>query len=71
VLNYAHTLQYKDRQLGPNALNYSICATPDTYLFWDEIHPNTRAHYYMATEACENLKAHGFEAQCTSPAVKL
>jgi len=29
----------------------SICADPDRYLFWDEIHPTTKAHGFIAGEA--------------------
>ncbi|MFN9547346.1 MAG: SGNH/GDSL hydrolase family protein [Cyanobacteriota bacterium] len=29
--------------------NSSVCATPSTYLFWDQLHPTTRAHSLLAT----------------------
>lgn len=67
VLNYAHILQYKDKESGFDAKNYQICETPEAWLFWDEIHPNTRAHHYMAAEACESLKAEGYQTKCTTP----
>lgn len=67
VLHYAHTLQYKDKRWAAGEKNYHVCETPNTYLFWDEVHPNTRAHHYMAFEACEAMKAHGYKAQCTQP----
>ncbi|KTD15967.1 phospholipase/lecithinase/hemolysin, lysophospholipase A, glycerophospholipid-cholesterol acyltransferase [Legionella lansingensis] len=68
VLQYAQVLQYRDGQFGPNEKNYHVCDTPENYLFWDEIHPSTRAHQYLAYEICEAMKAHGYKASCQQPA---
>ena len=32
-------------------------ADPDTYLFWDAVHPTSAAHEYVAAEALEELRA--------------
>ncbi|WED43067.1 lysophospholipase/glycerophospholipid:cholesterol acyltransferase PlaC [Legionella cardiaca] len=68
VLQYAQLLQYHDRQFGLKEKNYHVCDTPENYLFWDEIHPSTRAHHYLAYEICEVMKEHGYEVTCQSPA---
>jgi phospholipase/lecithinase/hemolysin len=64
VLNYAHTLQYRDARWAMDEKNYTVCEAPDTYLFWDEIHPNTRVHQYLALEVCDVLKANGYAVTC-------
>ncbi|KTD07566.1 lysophospholipase/glycerophospholipid:cholesterol acyltransferase PlaC [Legionella jamestowniensis] len=68
VLQYAQVLQYRDRHFGPNDKNYHVCDAPDGYLFWDEIHPTTRAHRYLAYEICEVMKQHGYKITCEAPA---
>lgn len=67
VLHYAHVLQYREQGAAQDAKNWEMCENPNAWLFWDEVHPTTRAHHYMAAEACENLKALGYQAQCTQP----
>ncbi|WP_419419651.1 lysophospholipase/glycerophospholipid:cholesterol acyltransferase PlaC [Legionella sp. D16C41] len=64
VLEYAQTLQYKDKNFAPNEKNYHVCANPDDYLFWDEIHPTTKAHLFLADEICLAMKAHGYKTNC-------
>lgn len=68
VLEYAQVLQYRDKNFAPHETNYHICDTPENYLFWDEIHPSTRAHRYLAYDICVEMKAHGYEANCEFPA---
>ena len=34
----------------------------DSYVFWDHVHPSTKAHYYIAQKAREVLDAAGMEA---------
>ncbi|MBK7674016.1 MAG: SGNH/GDSL hydrolase family protein [Candidatus Accumulibacter sp.] len=36
---------------GELGLPGQLCATPNTYLFWDDFHPSARAHNYMADAA--------------------
>lgn len=67
VLRYAQVLQYKDKNFAYGETNYNMCSTPDSYLFWDEVHPGTRAHSYMALETCTVMKAHGYEIECKLP----
>ena len=40
----------KIKVLPQDEKNYHVCDTPEDYLFWDEIHPSTRAHDYLAFE---------------------
>ncbi|MDI9819014.1 MULTISPECIES: lysophospholipase/glycerophospholipid:cholesterol acyltransferase PlaC [unclassified Legionella] len=68
VLQYAQLLQYQDSQFAAGEKNYYVCDTPESYLFWDEIHPTTRAHQYLAYEICEAMKAHGYRVLCQLPA---
>lgn len=67
VLQYQQVLQYRDPSFVPGQTNYHVCDTPESYLFWDEVHPSTRAHHYLAYEICEVMKAHGYEANCQQP----
>lgn len=62
VLLHAEAMQ----TVGPHLYgkNYSVCDRPETYLFWDDIHPSTRAHQMMAVEICEAMKAHGYTIDC-------
>lgn len=36
---------------GPRGADGAVCATPDTYLFWDEFHPSAKAHLLIADAA--------------------
>lgn len=67
VLQYAHVLQYEDKRLADGENNFNMCSNPDEYLFWDEIHPSTRAHNFIAYEVCLEMKQHGYEVKCKSP----
>lgn len=66
VLNYAHTLQYRNKNVA-SSVNYTVCDTPDSYVFWDEVHPSTRAHYFLAYEVCNAMKMHGYAVTCDFP----
>lgn len=67
VLQYAQVLQYQDKNFAPGEKNYHVCNNPESYLFWDEIHPNTRAHHYLAIEVCNAMKDHGYAVACEAP----
>lgn len=67
VLQYAQVLLYKDKQFRPGEKNFHVCDAPGQYLFWDEIHPSTRADHYLAYEICEAMKAHGYQTLCIMP----
>jgi phospholipase/lecithinase/hemolysin len=64
VLRYVQVLRYTDRNFAPGESNYRVCDTPDDYLFWDEIHPSTRAHNLLAVEICKEMKEHGYAVKC-------
>lgn len=64
VLNYAQALNYTDEGLAPGVKNYHTCDTPENYLFWDEIHPSTRAHSFLALDVCTAMKSHGYAVNC-------
>lgn len=64
VLRYAQVLQYRDKSFGPGEKNYHVCELPENYLFWDEVHPSTRAHKFLANEICKAMEAHGYEMNC-------
>ncbi|KAJ3294477.1 hypothetical protein HDU79_010883 [Rhizoclosmatium sp. JEL0117] len=38
-----------------NATSASVCATPDEYFFWDQVHPTTKAHKFIAAGAYNAL----------------
>jgi phospholipase/lecithinase/hemolysin len=67
VLQYAHVLQYTDASFAAGEKNYHVCDAPEKYLFWDEIHPGTRAHGFLAFEICKEMKEHGYSVNCTNP----
>lgn len=67
VLLYAQVLHYRDAGFKRGERNYHVCDTPDNYLFWDEIHPTTRAHRFLAYEICEAMKADGYKTNCQQP----
>ncbi|WP_298627511.1 lysophospholipase/glycerophospholipid:cholesterol acyltransferase PlaC [uncultured Legionella sp.] len=67
VLKYAQVLQYKDKRFAPGENNYRMCDVPEHYLFWDEIHPSTRAHHFLAFEVCSVMKEHGYDVNCRQP----
>lgn len=71
VLQYAHILQYQDKQFSPGENNYHMCNDPESYLFWDEIHPSTRAHHHLAYEVCTAMKDHGYDVNCIAPESEL
>jgi phospholipase/lecithinase/hemolysin len=66
VLKYQQVLQYQDKRLALGQKNYHVCKTPENYLFWDEVHPSTRAHRFLAHEVCAAMLEHGYEVSCES-----
>lgn len=67
VLRYVQVLQYRDPSFAAGDKNYHVCDQPEKYLFWDEIHPSTRAHAYLAFEICKEMKSHGYAVACKNP----
>lgn len=67
VLLQAQLLEYRDPSFAPGERNFYACDNPQSYIFWDEIHPTTKTHSYLAYEVCLAMKAHGYEANCKSP----
>ncbi len=67
ILQYAQAMQYRHPHFAPGEKNYHVCATPESYLFWDAVHPTTWAHRLLAYEVCEEMKSQGYEAQCLNP----
>lgn len=67
VLQYAQVLHYKDKRLASKERNYHICDEPENYIFWDEMHPSTRSHHYLAFDVCNELKLHGYKVTCKKP----
>ncbi len=67
VLKYAQVLQYRDKSFAANENNYHMCDVPENYLFWDEIHPSTKAHHFLAYEVCFVMKEHGYDVNCGKP----
>jgi phospholipase/lecithinase/hemolysin len=39
----------------------TVCSDPDSYLFWDDIHPTARAHQFIAGAALAAFEAAGIE----------
>jgi hypothetical protein len=35
--------------------SYKVCAKPDTYLFWDDVHPTTTGHSILAKHFLADL----------------
>lgn len=50
-------LNVADSCITPRVIAGAICRRPETYLFWDVIHPTTRAHRLVAEEAAAVLTA--------------
>lgn len=46
-----------DSCITPGVIIGAICRRPNTYLFWDFIHPTTKAHRVLAEKAEESLAA--------------
>jgi phospholipase/lecithinase/hemolysin len=46
-----------DSCITPGVIVGAICRRPDTYLFWDFIHPTTKSHRILAQRAEESLTA--------------
>lgn len=40
--------------------NEPICNTPDTYLFWDDVHPSQVTHEYLSSFIHDTLVEHGY-----------
>lgn len=68
VLQYAQMMHSSDEQLALGEQAYHVCSEPNSYLFWDDIHPSTRAHRYLAFEVCTAMKEHGYDLVCMEPA---
>jgi phospholipase/lecithinase/hemolysin len=69
VMQYMQVLQYRDSSFAPGETNYRVCDAPEDYLFWDEIHPSTKAHHLMAYEVCLEMSKHGYDVTCKQPEI--
>lgn len=67
VLRYAQVVNYRAEHFAAGDKNYHVCNTPESYLFWDEIHPSTRAHSVLAYEVCQSMRYHGYSVTCSNP----
>ncbi len=50
-------LNVADSCITPGVIAGAVCRHPNTYLFWDAIHPTTRAHRLVSLEAAAVLAA--------------
>lgn len=66
VLQYAQAINYKGKNLSKGISNYQVCDMPEHYLFWDDVHPSTKAHHYLAIDICLAMKLHGYSVTCQS-----
>lgn len=66
VLRQAQLISYKGKHFTPGQTNYHVCSAPQNYLFWDDVHPGTKAHAYLAHDICNAMKEHGYEVVCKS-----
>ncbi|MFI4962507.1 MAG: lysophospholipase/glycerophospholipid:cholesterol acyltransferase PlaC [Legionellales bacterium] len=64
VLHQAQLVNYTDKQFASGQKNYTVCSGVEGYLFWDDVHPSTRAHSHLAFETCNAMKEHGYEVSC-------
>ena len=48
-----------------NQITLTVCATPDTYLYWDSVHPTARGHQLIAALANDYLYYGDIGAQST------
>ena len=55
----------------PCLVETTVCSAPDSYLFWDDIHPTARAHQFIASAALAAFEAASMESQpgSTQPSV--
>ena len=67
VLQYVEALQHQSPQFASGQKNYKVCSNPSEYLFWDQIHPATSAHQYLAFEICHALELKGYKTHCKWP----
>jgi phospholipase/lecithinase/hemolysin len=45
----------------PCLVDTTVCSDPDSYLFWDDIHPTARAHQFIASAALAAFEAASME----------
>jgi phospholipase/lecithinase/hemolysin len=45
----------------PCLVDATVCTDPDSHLFWDDIHPTTRAHQFIASAALAAFEAANIE----------
>lgn len=64
VLQQAQAMNYRDERFAFGQTNYHVCANPQNYLFWDDVHPATKAHNHLAKEVCAAMLAHGYDVAC-------
>lgn len=69
VLNYAQAIHRQSKSFLANHGEVHVCQSPNDFLFWDAVHPSTRAHHHLAFEICEMMKSHGYEGHCQRPII--
>ncbi len=67
ILRYTEVLNSMDPLFVRGETNYQVCDDAEHYLFWDEIHPSTRAHRFLAYDICLKMKEHGYTVSCQKP----
>ncbi len=63
VLEYAQYLKVPNG-FGGFKNNFHACSNPETYAFWDIIHPTAATHKALSNEVCELMKADGYSMEC-------
>jgi len=52
----------------PCLVGTTVCSDPDSYLFWDDIHPTARAHQFIASASLAAFEAASMEVSQPVPA---
>ncbi len=63
VLELPQYLKTADGHGGFQA-NYRTCQNPDSYAFWDQVHPSAKVHKEIAHQACIALAKDGYDVKC-------
>jgi len=71
AFGYNFVLEYTQYLKTPNGFggftnNFNTCAKPNSYAFWDVIHPTAAAHKALGKTVCGLLKDDGYGIKCKS-----